>query len=149
MVIPSLFSPGRMGHAGAICFTVATSGGFPPRPGGLALAAHRVCRYLADAGFDVHVVTYSPDASTSSMVEDRLTVHRLAKSENHFKGSFAFQHFLRHLDSEVHFDLFHGFFLSSVPPSMAVAATPKNGSVRPVIALSEVRTQSCTFPILT
>jgi L-malate glycosyltransferase len=125
-----------MGQSAAICFVIATTDGFPPQPGGLAVAAGRICRHLTYAGFEVHVVTAAAEGSTVNSVtrQDGLTVHRLGEEERFIPGLFKYQHYLRRLDSEVHFDLFHAFFLPSLPPCMAVARTASTDTHRPVIA---------------
>ena len=124
-----------MEQPAGICFAVATSGGFPPGQGGLAVAAHRICRHLAETGFDVHVVTAAAQSGASSVSrEDGLTVHRLAENESSFNRLFGYQRYIRQLDSKLNFDLFHAFFLPSLPPCMGVAQKPKNSFARPVIA---------------
>jgi L-malate glycosyltransferase len=140
---------------GKICFAIAVRDGFPPRLGGLAVAAHRICHYLADAGFEVHVVTYGEDGgSATRALEDGLTVHRVPVGETIFTRIFNLQHYLRKLDTEVNFDLFHGFFLSSVPPCMSLARASRNRTARPVIAsvrgsdLTTYLTHPYTRPLL-
>ena len=122
-------------HPGTICFSIAVNDGYPPRIGGLAVAAHRISHYLADAGFDVHVLTYGVgQTTTTSTREGGLTVHRVVGEPGFFEQAFAVHQFMRKLDDEVKFDLFHGFFLFSVPTCMAVARTLQNGKRRPLIA---------------
>jgi L-malate glycosyltransferase len=142
-------------HSSKVCFTVAVRDGFPPRIGGLAVAAHRICCYLAEAGFEVHVVTYGAENGPPlRTLEDRLNVHRVPVGESIFQRIFNLRHYLRKLDFEVNFDLFHGFFLSSVPPCMAVARSGGQKKVRNVIAsvrgsdLSSYMTHPYTRPLL-
>lgn len=118
-----------------ICFVVATSVGYPPAIGGLAVAAHRIVHYLRDAGFEVHVVTGGPQTQQQSLtVEDGVTVHRVMETGGSFERIFSLHRYVRTLDAELDFDLFNAFFLTSVPPCMSAASQRRRGRLRPVIA---------------
>jgi len=120
---------------GRICFVVATSCGYPPAIGGLAVAAYRIVQYLRDAGFDVHVVTGGPTTLEQTRgVEDGVTVHRVVETGGAFERIFSLHRYIRQLDAEVDFDLFNAFFLTSLPPCMSAAVRPRRGRLRPVIA---------------
>jgi glycosyltransferase involved in cell wall biosynthesis len=123
------------GRPPRICFVVATNTGYPPGIGGLAVAARRVSGYLREAGFEVHVVTYDAVAETGYTTrQDDITVHWVPRKVSEFDTVFGLQHFLRALDAKLDFDLFHGFFLSSVPACMSIAANSGRRRSRPVIA---------------
>lgn len=117
-----------------ICLNVLE---YPPRPGGLAVAAGRLARSLVFAGYEVHVVAPVARAGASGEVEtrreDEIVVHRVAHADpNGTEGQFALRQHLRQLDDAQDFRLFHGFFLPAAYPCLAVAA--RDGRARPVIA---------------
>jgi glycosyltransferase involved in cell wall biosynthesis len=109
---------------------------YPPHIGGVAVAAQRLTRNLASAGFRVHVVTPCDTPGSTGEIrsaeEDGAIVHRLFHDYSNPQGAFAFRQLIRHLDEEVDFDLFHGFFLTAVYPCVAIAEA--RGRRRPVIA---------------
>jgi len=117
-----------------ICLTTVE---YPPRPGGVSVAAARLARYLTTAGYSVHVVTAverpgaKDDVETS--VEAGIQVHRLHQDRpNSAQGHFAYRRLLDRLDDEIGFHLFHGFFLTAAYP--CVLAATRGGLRRPVVA---------------
>ena len=116
-----------------ICLSTAT---YPPLTGGVAVASARLAGYLTAAGYDVHVVTPVARAAApgdvDSVDEQGVQVHRIAHDQPWGQaGLFALRRFLRQLDQDVGFDLFHGFFLTAAYPCLSVAT---RGAARPVIA---------------
>jgi L-malate glycosyltransferase len=109
---------------------------YPPRFGGVGIAAQRLTRNLVAAGFRVHVVTPCDTHGSTGEIrktdEDGASVHRLFHDFSNPQAAFAFRQLVRHLDEEVDFDLFHGFFLTAVYPCVAIAES--RGRRRPVIA---------------
>jgi glycosyltransferase involved in cell wall biosynthesis len=87
-----------------------------PSVGGVAVAVRRLVRTLAAEGYDVHVVVPilddGPDVPTRD-AEDGATVHRVAMNLGIGlqEASLAFLRFVRGLDRELQFTLFHSFFL--------------------------------------
>jgi glycosyltransferase involved in cell wall biosynthesis len=110
---------------------------YPPRVGGVGVAAQRLARHLVAAGYRVHVVTPfdgpDGDGRVERTDENGVITHRLyddfATNPN---AGFAFRKLIAELDDDVGFDLFHGFFLTAVYPCVSVAA--RHSRVRPVIA---------------
>jgi len=119
----------------AVCFSTST---FPPQVGGVAVASARVARFLADGGYDVHVVVpvpAHPDMPSGRTVTEEapgLTVHRLHHPHpTSGAGLFAVRQAIQELDAAIGFVLFHGFFLTAAYPCLQVrGARP----ARPVIA---------------
>lgn len=109
---------------------------YPPRVGGVAVAAQRLTRHLAAAGCRVHVVTPcdTPGAleKLQQTEEDGAVVHRLYHDFSVPQAGFAWRQLVRRLDDEIRFDLFHGFFLMAVYP--CIAAVERGDQPRPVIA---------------
>lgn len=109
---------------------------YPPRVGGVGVAAQRLVRSLVVAGCDVHVVTpcNMPGAASElrQTAEDGATVHRLFDDFRSPQAAFAYRQLVRRLDEETCFDLFHGFFLTAVYPCIGVAS--EGDRARPVIA---------------
>ncbi|MGE0040896.1 MAG: glycosyltransferase [Vicinamibacterales bacterium] len=116
----------------AVCLSVAE---YPPRPGGVAVAAARLARYLADAGYAVHVVAPVPDPAAGGAVESAdeagIAVHRVRHPEPFSgPGQFALRQAVQRLDAAHGFALFHGFFLTAAYPCLAPAARGR----RPLVA---------------
>ena len=119
-----------------VCLLTAS---FPPYPGGVARAARRLAGHLLEGGYLVHVVTYQSGYKDSDPVsrieEDGLTVHRIAQDQS-VTGDltgFRLRKYLKDLDTEVDFGLFHGFFLT-VAYSCVLASAGVNGKPsRPTI----------------
>jgi glycosyltransferase involved in cell wall biosynthesis len=116
-----------------ICLSTAI---YPPQIGGVAVASGRLAGYLVTAGYEVHVVTpVARPAATGdveSVDEGGVRVHRLAHEQPWGQGGlFALRRFVRQLDQEVGFSLFHGFFLTAAYPCLSVA---RHGAPRPLIA---------------
>jgi glycosyltransferase involved in cell wall biosynthesis len=115
-----------------ICLSTTT---YPPLTGGVAVASARLARHLATAGYDVHVVTpvARPAAPGVASVDERgVHVHRVFHEQPWGQaGLFTLRRFLRQLDDEIRFSLFHGFFLTAAYPCLGVA---NRGVARPVIA---------------
>ncbi len=109
---------------------------YPPRVGGVGVAAQRLARNLSATGFLVHVVApcETPGASGEVQVseEDGFRVHRLFLDFTNPQAAFDQYRLVQRLDDEIGFDLFHGFFLTAVYPCVNVAE--RNGRRRPVIA---------------
>jgi glycosyltransferase involved in cell wall biosynthesis len=106
-------------------------------PGGVAVASARLAQYLATDGYEVHVV--APVARPAALgdvesVDERgVRVHRVVHEQPWGQqGLFGLRRFLRQLDQEVGFSLFHGFFLTAAYPCLGVAN--RGGATRPVIA---------------
>lgn len=87
-----------------------------PTVGGVAVAVRRLVRTLVGAGFDVHVVvpfvSGGPPTPTRD-TEDGATVHRVSMNlaAGLQQASLEFLRFVREIDREVNFALFHSFFL--------------------------------------
>lgn len=119
-----------------ICFVTDD---YPPAAGGLAVAARRVVGFLVEEGWTVHVVTPAPRdearprGGPATTFEHGATVHRLTV-DNRQDSLFNFRQFVRELEQRVGFDLFHGFYLTSVPHCVAAAQTRPPSSRPPVIA---------------
>jgi glycosyltransferase involved in cell wall biosynthesis len=120
-----------------ICFVTYD---YPPKGGGLAVAARRVVGFLVEEGWTVHVVTAVaadelPAQRTSAVsVEQGATIHRVASEITRPDSTFHFRQFIRDLEGQVCFDLFHGFFISAVPLCVATAQLRPPGRRAPVIA---------------
>ena len=87
-----------------------------PTVGGVAVAVRRLVKTLVAEGFDVHVVVPLFQDGPSMPVhsqEDGATVHRVAMNfaASLQQASLEFLRFVRELDQEVGFSLFHSFFL--------------------------------------
>ncbi len=112
-----------------ICFVTPD---YPPKPGGLAVAARRVVRLLAEAGHQVNVVTGVEPGHTTGAAgyahEDGAILHRLPLHYGDVSSAFHFRQFIRDLDRKENFDLFHSFFISFLHVCTEVAKG------RPVIA---------------
>lgn len=105
---------------------------YAPSLGGVAIAVGRLVRSLAANGAEVHVVVpvfHGGPPEPQRTVEDGVTVHRLSMdvTTGLQSSSFQFLQYVRALDREVHFALFHSFFLIT-----AYACTLLAGK-RPVI----------------
>jgi glycosyltransferase involved in cell wall biosynthesis len=105
---------------------------YAPSLGGVAIAVGRLVRSLTASGVDVHVVVpvfHGGPAEPQRTVEDGVTVHRLSMdvTTGLQSSSFNFLQYVRALDREVNFALFHSFFLIT-----AYACTLLAGK-RPVI----------------
>ncbi|MEO8379182.1 MAG: glycosyltransferase family 4 protein [Acidobacteriota bacterium] len=87
-----------------------------PTVGGVAVAVRRLVRSLVADGYDVHVVvpffSGGPPAPTRDH-EDGATIHRISMNlaAGLQQASLEFLGFVRELDREVRFALFHSFFL--------------------------------------
>jgi glycosyltransferase involved in cell wall biosynthesis len=119
-------------EAPRICLSTVT---YPPGAGGVAVAAERLARLLATAGYEVHVLTLLAHPGARGEVapahDGGVWVHRVLHEEPFGPhGLFALRQFLQQLDDEVGFSLFHGFFLTAAYPCLAVA---RRGQ-RPLIA---------------
>lgn len=120
-------------RAPIVCLSTQT---YPPEHGGVAVAASRLARTLADAGYVVHVVTTAPNEGPSATVhthEGGIEVHRLCHpAPQSADALFALRQLITRLDDKLRFDLFHGFFLFSAYPCLGPASRP--GQSRPLIA---------------
>jgi glycosyltransferase involved in cell wall biosynthesis len=109
---------------------------YPPLIGGVATASQRLARHLKAAGWRVHVVAALHDSlrrEIESVDEDGVAVHRVRDAINTDpRGNFTLRRFVRCLDDQQNFDLFHGFFLTAAYPCLAVSE--RGGRRRPVIA---------------
>ncbi|MFP5378749.1 MAG: glycosyltransferase [Vicinamibacteria bacterium] len=117
----------------AICLSVAE---YPPRAGGVAVAAARLAGFLRDGGYDVHVVAPHVERGASgdvrSVTEDGVRVHRVAHDAfDDARGQFALRQAIQRLDAAHAFALFHGFFLTAAYPCVLAA---RRGRPRPVVA---------------
>lgn len=115
-----------------VCLAPAT---YPPRTGGVAVAAQRLALTLVAAGMDVHVIVAETLPGTSGEVttedDGGVRVHRFRHAGMQAAaGVMALRRHIECLDSEIGFDLFHGFFLTAVFPLLGAAA--RGG--RPLIA---------------
>lgn len=87
-----------------------------PTVGGVAVAVRRLVRTLVAEGFDVHVVVPlfqdGPPVPTRD-AEDGATVYRVSMNlaAGLQQASLEFLRFVREIDQEVGFSLFHSFFL--------------------------------------
>jgi len=87
-----------------------------PSVGGVAVAVRRLVRSLVEDGYDVHVIVPLFDGGpleTTRSREDGATVHRVPMNlaAGLRQASLSFLGFVRELDREVGFALFHSFFL--------------------------------------
>jgi len=110
---------------------------YPPRVGGVGVAAQRLARHLVAAGYGVHVVTPVDTPGATGRIEQAdesgIITHRLVHDFTADAGAgFAFRKLVQELDEQVGFDLFHGFFLTTLYP--CVTAASRGARVRPVIA---------------
>jgi len=116
-----------------VCFSTNE---YPPRSGGVGVAARRLVRNLCQSGMAVRVVTPcdTPGAAGTITVdeEDGAIIHRLHHDFTHPAAGFAYRKLILDLDKELNFDLFHGFFLTAVYPCISAAA--EGTRPRPVIA---------------
>jgi glycosyltransferase involved in cell wall biosynthesis len=115
-----------------ICLSTST---YPPSGGGLAVAAARLARVAASAGYDVHVVTpvQRPGArgECEPTPEDGLVVHRVFHDDpSSLRGVLAVRSAITALDRDAPFSLFHGFFL----PAAAVCLDVAERRRRPLVA---------------
>ncbi|MEZ5288665.1 MAG: glycosyltransferase family 4 protein [Vicinamibacterales bacterium] len=114
-----------------VCFVTSR---YPPAVGGVAVSSMRVVSYLAAAGYRVHVVATCPATAgppyAETSVEADTVVHRLTVVPDSTESQFFVRAYVRRLDADVRFDLFHAFFLTSVPACAAVAAAGD----RPLVA---------------
>lgn len=116
----------------SICLSVEE---YPPIPGGLAVSAHRLGGFLADAGFAVHVVTPGPIGAASEIAHDsQVVVHRIQRGNTEMETRMRLHRYIQSLDSERQFDMFHGFFLPAAVPCLVPARRTKLGTRRAVIA---------------
>lgn len=105
--------PERMPERTAVCLVTLE---YWPTVGGVAVAVRRLVRTLVSEGFDVHVVVPffndGPPAPTRD-AEDGATIHRVSMNlgAGLQQASLEFLGFVRELDREVDFSLFHSFFL--------------------------------------
>ncbi|RPJ09176.1 MAG: glycosyltransferase [Spirochaetaceae bacterium] len=114
---------------GKICFSTTE---YPPDIGGGSKSAGRIVSMLAREGFEVHVfapikVDVLPSQTHTVTEENNVRVYRvyIEKRTNHIK---QFYNVIKKIDSDVKFDLFHGFFLHMAYPCILVSRQ------RPVIA---------------
>src|SRR5437763_1512107 len=117
---PPTGRPGRGGSTRAAPSTSATGAG-PARPGRWSRTG---------AGSRVHVVTPAPVPDPSGAVatadEDGIRVHRVG-GDPFATGDWtghALRRFVRELDREVEFRMFHGFFLSVAQACASAANQP-------------------------
>lgn len=127
---------GRSGGPAAVCLLTIT---YPPALGGVAESARRIAGYLVESGYRVHVVTRLVRPAAAGTVarteEDGAIVHRLmidAASEFDLID-FRYRKYIRQLDAEVGFDLFHGIFLTVAYPCVLAADGSRGGAPRPTI----------------
>lgn len=113
-----------------VCFVAEE---FPPDPGGLALSAHRIACWLAQAGFEVHVITPDRNRLGSSEKEDGLELHRVECGTNEADLRMNLHRRVKSLHGAIDFDLFHGFFLPAALPCLRPAKS-KRRRQSPVIA---------------
>lgn len=98
---------------GKICFV---AGEFYPTIGGLSKSATRIARVLAKDGYEVHVVvptSGSPQMALPKAQEyEGMQVYRIPIGEDvRNSGGIPLTAAVWQLDQQLHFDLFHGFFL--------------------------------------
>jgi glycosyltransferase involved in cell wall biosynthesis len=109
---------------------------YPPLVGGVGTASQRLARHLAAAGWRVHVVVPIHDPlrdDVETAEEDGVVVHRLWNGVyTDPRAGFTLRQYVRRLDDEQNFDLFHGFFLTAAYPCLSLAE--KGGRRRPLIA---------------
>ena len=96
-----------------ICFA---AGEFSPTVGGLSKSATRIATMLKSSGFEMHVVVPIQGAVSPSAVipeeENGLMVYRVPVGDDvQNSNGIALIQAIRQLDTSIHFDLFHGFFL--------------------------------------
>ncbi|MGE3277003.1 MAG: glycosyltransferase family 4 protein [Vicinamibacterales bacterium] len=142
--------------APTICLSIAE---YPPRPGGVAVGGARLARFLADAGYGVHVVAPVPAPGAAGEVESRdedgITVHRVSHADfASGAGQFAVRQAVQRLDAAHGFALFHGFFLTAAYPCLGPAARgrrPLVASIRGndvVTLLEQPLTRAVLLPVL-
>ncbi len=117
-----------------VCLSPAT---YPPQGGGVAVAAERLAKSLARAGFEVHVVVGEPVPGTQGELrtehDGTLRIHRFRHAGlTQPAGVMALRRQVEALDRTLGFDLFHGFFLTAVFPLLGAAA--QGAGRRPLIA---------------
>lgn len=132
-----------------VCFV---TGFYPPNTfGGAAKSAERIVRYLAEDGFDIHVVTaYWRDLGTGlnrrvpefeegkSLCDNGIYIHPVAikdrakenPSQSVGVANRDFYQTILRLDNEISFDIFHGFLVPMAYPCLLVSGRSR----RPVIA---------------
>lgn len=100
-------------HKNKICFA---AGEFFPTVGGLSKSATRIAEMLASSGFEMHVIV--PVQGTISKLTivpekmNELLVYRVPIGDDVEKSNGnALVKVISQLDKDLHFDLFHGFFL--------------------------------------
>lgn len=109
---------------------------YPPRVGGVAVAAARLARTLASAGLAVTVFTPvsepTADGTADLTIEDGVRVYRCRhRDPTSLEGQFAFRRALLAADTATPFDILHGFFLTAAYPLLSLRSP---GRARPLIA---------------
>lgn len=112
---------------------------FLPRPGGLAIAAHRITRALAEMGWEIHVVTPVPEDGAASVriateAVDGIVIHRFYLDLARYALLPSWSSVLAEIDRTAPFRLFHAFFLSATYPCVRVARNRHSLVRRPILA---------------
>jgi glycosyltransferase involved in cell wall biosynthesis len=123
--------------------------------GGVGIAARRLAGNLAAAGAEVHVVTPvdtpGADSAIECTSENGCQVYRLVDDFRRPDAGFRWRQFVRYLDRDHGFDLFHGFFLTAAYPCLASVEHTKRPlivSIRGNDALTLIENPYCRAPIL-
>src|SRR6478735_5210185 len=88
--------------------------GFPPQVGGVPVSSSRLANAVASRGHQVHVFNIHADGAPGEVKTERegpLTVHRLASVGGAETSLQMADDVIRHIQTEVKFDIFHGHFL--------------------------------------
>lgn len=106
-----------------ICFV---SGNFLPQLGGLAKSAHRVVTFLAQEGYNIHVVVpveNSPQQNIiTKTIQNGVIVHWIPIQSSLINNNGQdLSRFLQQLQAKEQFDLFHAYFFSLAYPCLHVA----------------------------
>lgn len=119
----------RSGANASICFV---SFEYPPVPGGVSKSAGRVVRYLADAGYRVHVFAPGPHELTrvETTIEHDVTVTRFPPPSDRLDLLRQIHREVSRADRVAPFDLFHGFYMIIAFPILRVARRGR----RPLLA---------------
>ncbi|MEO6523827.1 MAG: glycosyltransferase family 4 protein [Mucilaginibacter sp.] len=113
-----------------VCFATLE---YPPDIGGIGKSAKRITKFLSQENFDVHIFTPIIEKEKAvgeytSKFEDSKTIYRI----NTYGSSDVdkvFKHVIQEIDAQIHFDIFHGFYLFKAFPCIEIA-----DGKRPVIA---------------
>lgn len=83
---------------------------YPPQVGGLAVSTRRMAQALAGEGHQVHVIT--PGRTSAFLSDGPVTIHRVEGGKRLRETLARWFEYTCHLDAEVNFDLFHGYFVA-------------------------------------